>query len=405
MTSPGPNSVDVRHQHWGSSAPPLRSQRLRPETGDATHLQRILTALPLESEAPVTVLSSPPSIAPAPVQGHASGPTPYRALVVGAGAIADGDEVGLADALATDLAASTGLGVDVELVAAAPLADARTGRLLGERDLSRIDALIVVLDPAHAPDDAVRPLLEDLSARLTPGSALVAVVPPPRATDLAARDLDRFTAAVEEAAGALTPVVRLDDLRGSASGERATLWASAIADAASGAMIEPMVRFLSNDPFDEFLRVDSVRAVGRRYAEWVDTFQDLVDAARTTYGTPSAAMSIIDDETTRYFTRSGNVAESLPRGKTVCNRVMRIFGGLILGDARLDHRFSGLPEVKTGDVRFYAGYRITGPDGAPFGALCVFDSEPREVRDEDLTALRDLALDAQRRLHAVVRTS
>ena len=55
-------------------------------------------------------------------------------------------------------------------------------------------------------------------------------------------------------------------------------------------------------------------------------------------------------------------------------------------------------EVKTGDVRFYAGYRITGPDGAPFGALCVFDSEPRDVQEEDLTALRDLALDAQRRL-------
>ena len=169
-------------------------------------------------------------------------------------------------------------------------------------------------------------------------------------------------------------------------------------------MIDPLVLTVPNDPFDEFDRVETILRVGRRYSDQAAAMQDLVEAARAQYGTPSAALSLIDDETTRYFARSGNVADLLPRGKTVCNRVMRLSGGLIMGDARLDDRFSRLPEVRSGDVRFYAGYRITGPDGAPFGALCVFDSHVREVEDRDLSPLRDLALEAQRRLWTLLET-
>lgn len=336
---------------------------------------------------------------------HSSGPIPYRALLVGGRSISGPDGRGLIDVLAERLAMLTGHGVDVESVDADPLADPAAGDLLPGSDLSRIDALMIVLDPASSAGStrgAVRAVLEGLAERLTPGSTVVAVVPPARAAQLSARELDRFATMVQDVAGALTPVLRLDDLRGSTAEGRVAAWADAIAAVTARAVIEPMVRFLPDDPYDEYLRADAVGAIGRRYTGWVGTFQDLVDTARSTYGTPSAAISIIDDETTRYFARSGSVAVELPRGKSVCNRVMRIFGGLILGDARLDHRFSGLPEVKTGDVRFYAGYRITGPDGAPFGALCVFDSEPRDVQDEDLTALRDLALTAQRRLWAVL---
>jgi hypothetical protein len=323
-------------------------------------------------------------------------------LAGGRGIVEDG---ALASSLALRLAATTAHGVDVETMEADPLADAADGEALPGQNLSHVDALVVVLDPPRAAvalREVVLRLVEGLGARLTPGSALVAVVPSARTAVLGARELDRFAAAVREIADVLTPVIRLEDLPGTDAEERMARWADAIAQATANAVIDPMVRFQPNDPYDEYLRVDAVGAAGKRWTGWVDTFQDLVESARTTYGTPSAAMSIIDDETTRYFARSGNVAVAVPRGKTVCNRVMRIFGGLILGDARLDARFSSLPEVRTGDVRFYAGYRITGPDGAPFGALCVFDPEPREVRDEDLTALRDLALDAQQRLWRVL---
>ncbi|MBW4041356.1 MAG: GAF domain-containing protein [Acidobacteria bacterium] len=344
----------------------------------------------------MTTTSPESSRSTVPAKAFASGPIPYRVLMLGAESIAGMDRAAAAQTLAEGLATRTGHGVDVEALEPAPLAASESGDLLAGQDLSRIDATVVVLDArdATASGDAVRRLTDGLADRVPIGSAVVVVVPPSGIDGRAARD----------AVGALVRVVELDEMPDSTADQRLARWSAAIVDATSSALIDPMVRFQPDDPFDEFARVDAVGRIGHRYTEWADTFQDVVEGARATYSTPSAAMSIIDDETTRYFARSGDVAVSLPRGKSVCNRVMRIYGGLILGDARLDHRFSGLPEVKTGDVRFYAGYRITGPDGAPFGALCVFDSEPRDVSDDDLTELRDLALDAQRRLWALLGT-
>lgn len=311
----------------------------------------------------------------------------------------------MVEGFAQRLAARTGHGVEAEATGDDPLAHADPAEVLAGRDLRRHDAVVLVVDPRRDVQAAAERLLAvimDLQDRMTVGAAVIVVVSPTRPSARPDRDLDRFAELVRSEAGALTPVVRLDVTAGLTADERTARWTEAVADVAADALIDPLVRSIPDDPFDEFQRSDVVRAVGRRYVDWAEAFQDVVDAARSTYGTPSAAMSIIDDDTTHYFARSGNVADELPRGKTVCNRVMRIYGGLIMGDARLDDRFSRLPEVRSGDVRFYAGYRVTGPDGAPFGALCVFDSAVREVDEADLVRLRDLALDAQRRLWALL---
>lgn len=338
-------------------------------------------------------------------KAHASGPAPYRTLLVGGRLLGEGTgrRHGLADGLASALAARTGHGVDVEPLVAAPLERAAARRVLEQRDLSRLDALVVLLEPARGErpgGDQPEPLpalLAEWTDRLTPGAALVLVVPPPLALGVSGEELDAFARDLRAAADALTRVVRLDD-GGQAltPPERFARWAEAIADATASALTEPMVRFLPDDPFDDDLRVDTVRALEGRYGVWTEAFQEIVDLARRTYGTGSAAMSIIDEERTHYFARSGAVATTLPRGSTACNRVMRLYGGLIAGDASLDVRLRTLPEVRTGQVAFYAGYRIEAPDGAPLGALCVFDPAPREADDRDLAALRDLAIRAQR---------
>lgn len=343
-------------------------------------------------------------------RAHASGPVPYRTLLLGGRLLADRAtselDVPPAEALATAMARRSSHGFDVEALDGPP-ESAAAELLASARDVSRVDALVVVLAPrrdgASPADtrDRVAHLLADLAGRLTVGSAVVAVVPSPLASGLSRPELDGYTRLVQQAADALTLVVRLEDGDpGLSSEERTAGWAEDIAERAADGLIEPMVRFLPDDPYDEFQRVDAVEAMGGRYGAWTSAFQEIVELARTTYGTSSAAMSLIDDERTHYFARSGGVAESLPRGKTVCNRVMRLYGGLIVGDAALDPRLASLPEVRTRDVTFYAGYRIEGPDGAPLGALCVFDPAPRTVEDRDLAPLRDLVVRTQRLLRA-----
>ena len=65
--------------------------------------------------------------------------------------------------------------------------------------------------------------------------------------------------------------------------------------------------------------------------------------------------------------------------------------GLVVPDAQRDPRFDCNPLV-TGEphIRFYAGRRLTTPDGLPLGALAVLDTQPRE---EGLSELQALTLD------------
>ena len=207
---------------------------------------------------------------------------------------------------------------------------------------------------------------------------------------------------------ALTPVVRLVDAPPDRPRrQRIAGWAEQIADAAASGLIDPMVDFVPDDHFDEDQRLDAVDRLPPRDGLWVAQFQQIVDEARSAYGTSCAALTIIDADFTRYGVTTGlENTKVLRRGQSICNRVLRTYGGLIVGDAQNDPRFQRNPEVRAGDVRFYAGYRVESQDGAPLGSLCVFDPTPRdEVAEQDLVRLRDLAITAQRRIWALERSA
>ena len=337
-----------------------------------------------------------------PTRASASGPTPYRTLLLGGADLTD--RGALADGIARDLATRTGHGVDVEAVATDALAHAATGGLPIERDLSRIDAVVVVLDAPEGSADGpagVAPMLQGLLRRLTVGAAVVLAVPAGPARGA----LDRLADEARTAADALTPVVRLDALPDRAEADRTAAWAAVVGEATAAHLIDPMVRFLSDDHYDEELRLDAVERLPPRDDAWVARFERIVADAQAAYGTASAALSIVDADHARYSVRIGLDDPVIRRGHTLCNRALRTYGGLIVGDAQEDLRFQGFPDVRRGDLRFWAGHRIESEEGAPLGTLCVFDPEPREVDEADLVQLRDLALALQRSLWTLQRTS
>ncbi|MGZ8830708.1 MAG: GAF domain-containing protein, partial [Thermoanaerobaculia bacterium] len=63
---------------------------------------------------------------------------------------------------------------------------------------------------------------------------------------------------------------------------------------------------------------------------------------------------------------------------------------LIVNDARADPRFADHPLVREG-VRFYAGVPLITQGGRAVGTLCVADSVPRSLTDEQLHVLQALA--------------
>ena len=70
----------------------------------------------------------------------------------------------------------------------------------------------------------------------------------------------------------------------------------------------------------------------------------------------------------------------------------------LVPDTLTDPRFADNPAV-TGDprVRFYAG-RPVHVDGRRVGTLCLVDRRPRELRDDDVSALDDLAILVEKEL-------
>jgi diguanylate cyclase (GGDEF)-like protein len=66
---------------------------------------------------------------------------------------------------------------------------------------------------------------------------------------------------------------------------------------------------------------------------------------------------------------------------------------VVVRDATADPRFSDNPWVTgvLGAVRTYVGVPVRTFDGYPVGTLCVVDPAPRDVAEDQLSALRDLA--------------
>ncbi len=383
----------------------------------------------MEVEHIVAVLSLPrtsfPTGAPSSYHGiapvdppiaSASGPAPYRVLTVG-GELLRGrgvltHDLALTGSLARALARIVGHGFDVEALLTERGCVADVTRALRSRDLSRVDALVVVLDAAdeRATDAGlvkrVERFLTDARERMAAAATVTLVVAPATISRADEHQATILAAGLRRSAAAPVRVLHLTDrLEVSGPAERYATWAEAIADTVAGGLTEPMVWSDVVESLDERKRQAAVRRLGPVDAEWGAMFDRIVGFAARAYGARSAGISIMDATQARYVTRRGIDVDSVAREQTMCDVAMRMYGGIIVGDARADERFRDFESVRAGAVRFYAGYRVTSPDGQPLGTLCVFDPDPRPVLSQDIHLLRDFALAAQRRIWELARAS
>lgn len=122
-----------------------------------------------------------------------------------------------------------------------------------------------------------------------------------------------------------------------------------------------------------------------------DTFTRL---AAHLYSAPISAISLIAAKRAWLLSASGLPhGLNTPREDSFCARCSLKPGGvMIVEDASRHPEFKDNPLV-TGPLgfRFYAGVAVKDADGRALGVLCVVDTQPRSVREEELGHLRDLA--------------
>lgn len=149
---------------------------------------------------------------------------------------------------------------------------------------------------------------------------------------------------------------------------------------------------MPDDTETEALRMDAVR----RY-DILDTppdraFDRLTGLAARAFDTPIAIVSIVDTDRIWFKSHHGLDVEEIGRDPGLCASAILQDGPWLVEDARIDPRTLANPLV-AGDfgLGFYLGVPLTTSDGHNLGTLCVLDFEPRQVHDQQVADLVDLA--------------
>jgi two-component sensor histidine kinase len=145
-------------------------------------------------------------------------------------------------------------------------------------------------------------------------------------------------------------------------------------------------------PQDEQQRMAAVK----RY-DILDTppdgaFDRITAIAARRFKTPVSIISVVDHDRIWFKSGHGAPVSQIPRDPGLCASAILAPDAYVLTDAKVDPRSMTNPLV-AGEMglRFYAGAPLRTYDGYNLGTLCVLDTEPRTIDQDQIDDLKDLA--------------
>ncbi|OZI26479.1 GGDEF domain-containing protein [Bordetella genomosp. 9] len=145
-------------------------------------------------------------------------------------------------------------------------------------------------------------------------------------------------------------------------------------------------------PLNESARIARLRSLQILDTLPEERFDRLTRLAKRMFGVPIALVSLVDVNRQWFKSHQGLDVAETPRDVSFCAHAILHDAVLEIPDARDDGRFFDNPLV-TGNpgIRFYAGCPLNVDNGMRVGTLCLVDTEPRQLSDEDRALLQDLA--------------
>ena len=155
-------------------------------------------------------------------------------------------------------------------------------------------------------------------------------------------------------------------------------------------------------PQDEDARLKTLRSLNILDTSAEERFDRLTRIAKRMFDVPIALVSLVDEDRQWFKSCIGLSVRETPRDISFCGHAILGNEVFLIPDTLKDERFIDNPLVADEpNIRFYAGCPLRFPDGSMLGTLCIIDQKPRNLDEEDLEALKDLASTAERELAAV----
>lgn len=143
---------------------------------------------------------------------------------------------------------------------------------------------------------------------------------------------------------------------------------------------------------DECARLAALRSYGILDTPREADFDDLVALASRICAAPISVVNLIEDHRQWFKAEVGLGIRETPIDVSICRHVLLQPGITVIRDLREDTRMCTNPLVTAeAGLRFYAGCLLESPEGYGLGTLCILDTEPRELSDDQQFALKTLA--------------
>lgn len=150
-------------------------------------------------------------------------------------------------------------------------------------------------------------------------------------------------------------------------------------------------------------RVDVLNATRVLTGDKREALDALAKRASDVFNAQLAVISAIDKQREYFVGQSGRFPDSITdeaglllpmsREHAICNYVVGDEKPLVIPDIERDPRFADNEAIRRWNMRFYAGAPLRIGDGQIIGALCILASEPRNLKEDELTLLETMAAD------------
>jgi diguanylate cyclase (GGDEF)-like protein len=155
-------------------------------------------------------------------------------------------------------------------------------------------------------------------------------------------------------------------------------------------------------PANEAERLHALRTLQILDTSHEERFDRVTRMAKRMFGVEISLVSLVDEDRQWFKSKQGLDASETPREISFCGHAINKDGLFIIPNAIDDERFSDNPLV-TGapNIRFYAGYPLKLRQGINLGTLCLIDSKPKHLNEEDKQLLNDLGAMIEQEIRSI----